>query len=132
MLRKLIIAISLVGLINFYAPSLKVKADAGLTLGIIGTSLGGAALGLSALNSWSMYRRGFYGGRRHYYGGYVQPAYVGYSHSPYSYGYPAYSGYAYGNGYYGYVPNYYGVSYGNYYGYRIPRYYGAFGGWGGY
>ncbi len=87
-MRKFILNFFVLALFCFSIPLQKAKADTARTLGIIGTALGGTALGLSGLNTLALARRGAFGG-----GGYG---------GGYGYGgggaYPSYGrGYAAGN-----------------------------------
>ncbi|MDJ0625649.1 MAG: hypothetical protein QNJ31_04690 [Candidatus Caenarcaniphilales bacterium] len=76
-LKKLTLAFCFLALVGLGIPSTPVKADAGLTLGIIGTALGGSALGLGLANRYSLWRnRRRFGGPGFaaypaYYGGYT-------------------------------------------------------------
>ncbi len=130
MRKKLVLVFSLLSLLTVFTPSVpKAEANAATTLGIIGTSLGGAALGLGLWNTYRMSRWGGGGFGGGFGGGYYPAAYGGgwgggyYPVSTYTYGgfgggyNPC--GYSYcGVGYSGYYPNYYGGGYGGgYYGY---------------
>jgi hypothetical protein len=146
MFKKLFLTLSFLSLLVFCPNAPQTKANPALALGIIGTALGGSALGLGLLNSYQGYRNnGWYGGRYRYpvsYGGYypaVNTVGFGGGFDP-----CCNAGYGYGGGfnnvgYGGYGGGFGNVAYGGgcgayggYGGYATPRYYGAFGGYGGY
>ncbi len=114
MLKKFTIFLCLVFSLLILCPQ---KSKASDTLGIIGTVLGGTALGLYGLNALG-YGFGRYNGGGGYYGG-------GYAAAPMMYSYPvapySYSGYGYGYGgsYYNNYPSY-GGGYGYGGGYYAP------------
>lgn len=110
--QKLFFFALIVGLFSFNLPSQKAEANA-RTLGIVGTALGGTALGLSALNSWALYRNGAFSQRGLGGGFYGAPGYASgvgyYAPAATDFGYAGYP--APGNGYYGYGGGYYSPSY---------------------
>lgn len=145
MMKKFVIAISLLGLMVTALPSQKAEANPATTLGIVGTALGGSALALGLWNTTSLYRRGYWGnggfGRGGFgggfgannfgYGGFGYGGYpshfsnVGYYYPSYNYG-----GFGVNNFGYGGFGGGYGINNFGYGGY-VPNYYGAFGGYGG-
>ncbi|MDX1919918.1 MAG: hypothetical protein SFU25_04190 [Candidatus Caenarcaniphilales bacterium] len=141
MMKKILLSISLLGLLVGIVPAQKAEANTARTLGIVGTALGGSALALGVWNTASLYRRGYWGNGG-FGGGYGYGSYYPVSYGGWGGGYGAGWGNGFGGGYYpvsyGGWGGAYGAGWGNGgyggYGYSsyVPNYYGAFGGYGGY